>query len=53
MDEDEANALLKKAVVFKRERGRNPDISSADPWERRIAEGMIYMQRIIRERSNA
>lgn len=53
MDEDEAKALLKKAVIFKRERGRNPDLNSADPWERRIAEGMIYMQRIIRERSNA
>ena len=53
MDEDEAKALLKKAVVFKRERGRNPDLNSGDPWERRIAEGMIYMQRIIRERRNA
>ena len=53
MDEDEANALLKKAVAFKRERGRNPDLNSADPWEKRIAEGMIYMQRIIRERNNA
>ncbi len=53
MDEEEANALLKKAVNFKRERGRNPDLNSTDPWERRIAEGMTFMQRIIRERSNA
>ena len=53
MDEDEAYELLKKAAAFKRERGYNPKLESADPWERRMAEGMIYMQRVIRERNNA
>jgi len=28
-----------RAVRFKRERGRLPEISSADAWEKRLAEG--------------
>ena len=36
---DEAQELAKRAVVFKRERGRLPSLTAADPWERRMAEG--------------
>ncbi len=36
---DEAKELAVRAVKFKKERGRLPSISSADPWERRMAEG--------------
>jgi len=37
---EEARDLTKRAVQFKKERGRLPSITSADPWEVRIAEGM-------------
>lgn len=36
---DEAKELATRALMFKRERGRLPTLTSADPWERRIAEG--------------
>jgi len=36
---DEASDLAQRAVKFKRERGRLPDINSQDAWERRLAEG--------------
>ncbi len=36
---EEAQELAKRAVVFKRERGRLPSLTAADPWERRMAEG--------------
>lgn len=43
--EDEARELARRALQFKNERGRLPDINSADAWEKRIAEGMIALQR--------
>lgn len=36
---DEAKVIAKRAVEFKRERGRLPSISSADAWEKHLAEG--------------
>lgn len=36
---DEARDLAARAVKFKKERGRLPAAASADPWERRLAEG--------------
>ncbi|MFM8939968.1 MAG: DEAD/DEAH box helicase, partial [Phenylobacterium sp.] len=36
---DEAKDLAARAVKFKKERGRLPAAASADPWERRLAEG--------------
>lgn len=36
---DEAKDLAVRALRFKRERGRLPEISSADAWEKRLAEG--------------
>ena len=36
---EEAKQLAVRAVQFKKERGRLPSISSADPWEKRMAEG--------------
>lgn len=36
---DEAKDLARRAVQFKKERGRLPSISSADAWEKRMAEG--------------
>lgn len=42
---DEARDLAKRALLFKRERSRLPDISSQDPWERRMAEGVAALAR--------
>jgi hypothetical protein len=36
---EDAKVIAKRAVEFKRERGRLPSITSADPWERHLAEG--------------
>jgi len=36
---EEAKDLAVRAVLFKRERGRVPDISSSDAWEKHLAEG--------------
>lgn len=36
---EEAKELALRAVQFKRERGRLPSMTAADPWEQRMAEG--------------
>lgn len=36
---EEARVIAKRAVEFKRERGRLPSIVVSDPWERHLAEG--------------
>ena len=36
---EEAKDLATRAVKFKKERGRLPSLDSADPWEKRMAEG--------------
>ncbi len=43
--EDEARALAKRALQFKNERGRLPDINAADAWEKRMAEGVAALAR--------
>lgn len=43
--EDEARELAKRALLFKNERGRLPDIHAADPWEQRMAEGVAALAR--------
>ncbi|MRG71103.1 DEAD/DEAH box helicase [Alphaproteobacteria bacterium HT1-32] len=43
---EEARDLAKRALKFKQERGRLPDITSADAWERRMAEGVAYLARM-------
>lgn len=35
----EARDLATRAVMFKKDRGRVPSLTAADPWERRMAEG--------------
>ena len=41
----EARDLAKRAIKFKEERGRTPDILSPDPWEKRLAEGVVALKR--------
>jgi hypothetical protein len=43
--ETEARELANRALKFKNERGRLPDINSADAWEKRMAEGVAAFAR--------
>ena len=43
--EDEARELARRALQFKNERGRLPDINSADAWEKCMAEGVAALAR--------
>ena len=43
---EEARDLARRALRFKRERGRTPSIASPDPWEKRMAEGVAYLARM-------
>lgn len=45
ISEEEARELAKRALQFKNERGRLPDINSADAWEKRMAEGVAALAR--------
>lgn len=45
--EEEARNLAKRALEFKKERGRLPDVQSADAWERRLAEGVAALTRFV------
>ena len=38
--------MLKRALKFKQERGRLPDIKASDPWEVRMAEGVAFLARM-------
>ena len=42
---DEARELAQRALQFKRERNRLPDITSQDAWEKRMAEGVAAFAR--------
>jgi hypothetical protein len=54
MSEDEARQYTERAVEFKRERGRAPVLTAADPWERKLAEGVAaYRQYVSRQRATA
>jgi superfamily II DNA or RNA helicase len=45
ISEEEARDLARRALQFKNERGRVPDINSADAWEKRMAEGVAAFAR--------
>jgi hypothetical protein len=49
---EEARDLAKRAVKFKAERGRLPSITSPDPWEKRMAEGVAYLTKKKTEAAN-
>ncbi len=49
---DEARDLAKRAVKFKQERGRLPSITSADAWEKKMAEGVAFLTRMKQEAAN-
>ena len=43
---EEARDLARRAFRFKQERGRLPSITSQDPWEKRMAEGVAFLARM-------
>jgi hypothetical protein len=45
LSEDEAKILARRALKFKHEHGRLPDIKAMDPWEKRMAEGVAFLAR--------
>ena len=53
MTPEEAVILYKKIPTFKSEHGRMPDISSSDFNEKRMAESLIYLNKLRQERANA
>lgn len=53
MTMEEARELAKRALRFKQERNRLPSLIASDPWEKRMAEGIAYLQRKAREGQNA
>jgi len=50
---EEARDLAKRALRFKKERGRLPSITAADPWEKKMAEGVAFLARMKAEAANA
>ena len=51
MSEEEAREMAKRAIKFKEERGRLPDINAQDPWEKRMAEAIAFLQRKVSEQA--
>ena len=46
MSPEEARELAKRALKFKNERGRLPSLTSPDAWEKKMAEGIAFLQRM-------
>ncbi len=50
---DEARELAKRALRFKQEKGRLPSLTAVDPWEKRMAEGVAFLQQKAKESESA
>ncbi len=50
---EEARERATGALKFKRERGRVPEITSSDPWERYLAEGVAALARFRAQQSTS
>ena len=49
---EQARELAIRALKFKQERGRLPSITASDPWEKRMAEGVAFLQKKTTENKN-
>ena len=49
---EEARDLARRAVKFKKERGRLPSLTSPDAWEKKMAEGVAFLARMKAEAAN-
>ena len=52
MSIEDARVLARRALKFKNERGRLPDIKSADPYEQKMAQAIAYLARKKSEEQN-
>lgn len=52
MSIEDAREFAKRALKFKQERGRLPSLTSADPWEKQMAEGVAFLARMKAEAAN-
>ncbi|MFY0744008.1 DEAD/DEAH box helicase [Solibacillus silvestris] len=50
---EEARVLAERALRFKVERGRLPEISAQDPWEKRMAEGIVALRQYLTQQKIA
>jgi superfamily II DNA or RNA helicase len=50
---EDARELAKRASRFKQEKGRLPSLTATDPWEKRMAEGVAFLTRKVKEEKNA
>ena len=49
---EDARELAKRALRFKAEKGRLPSLTAADPWEKRMAEGVAFLAQKAKESRN-
>lgn len=49
---EEARELALRALRFKKEKGRLPSLTAADPWEKRMAEGIAFLQQKAKTSTN-
>lgn len=47
LTEEEAKDLAVRAKKFRDDRGSIPSITSSDPWEKRMAEGIEFLKRLV------
>ena len=50
---EQARELANRAKRFLKEKGRLPSLTATDPWEKRMAEGVAFLQRKVEEDKNA
>lgn len=49
---EQARELAMRALKFKQEKGRLPSLTAPDPWEKRMAEGITFLQKKTAEAKN-
>jgi hypothetical protein len=52
IDLDEARELAKRAMQFKKEHNRLPNLKSSDPWEQRMAQGIAVLVQLKAAQAN-
>ena len=50
MSDEEAILLFPKVKAFFQEKGHQPNISAADPLEQRMAQALIFIQKLRQQR---
>lgn len=53
MSEEEAIILWPRIQAFRKEKGREPSVTSGEPYEKRLAEGLAYLKRKAQEHKAA